>query len=439
MIWSRRKRKKPATRLLKFPFPYKSALAFVSDIDTTTFQSLAHVHRCFYGLQEGYEGVDLEFANSFWLMNTQGDDNPRKKNYIYALKANGKERAFVKGRIAPFLRSKLFDTLHTYGQFKAGKFTRADAEICLEYASANDLKIDFWTYHGSRNQVQNIVPSDKDWRGDDPNTAGYHLDLLRDYGVRFFRVPPSLDLYKPGARAACMSARDGTQIYTLSGHAIILDPPDINAINSYVDKLEASGRLPFEKWRIFQPGKSFPNKVITWKAEMLPFQLHESVLANLVAAEGALYLNQHLTQDFSAYSYQTDEVRAALTRLSAYQKDGRILVSSPARLIRFEYVRDHLTHSIQTDASGNCVINIDPDMSCAAFPMIASAADLEGIGFCVSGAKSVSIALGDKRIDGVVKEQSGEDIIAHIPWHSHLSQQRDAIEAFAAEFKGDNG
>lgn len=441
MIWRRRKQEVAAATadLLKFPHPYKSALAFVTDIDTTTFPSLAYVHSCFYGQAEGYEGVELEFANSFWLMNTQGDDNPRKKNYIYALKPNGKERAFVKGRIAPFLRSRLFDTLHTYGQFKAGGFTRAGAETCLDYAAAHDLKIDFWTYHGSRNQVQNIVPENDDWRGDDPETAGYHLDLLRQYGVRFFRVPPSLDIYRPGTPRTIQRARDGSDIYTLSGHAIILDPPDPQAIQSYVDELHDSGQLPFEKWRIFQPAKAYPNKVITWKAEMLPFQLHQSVLDKLVASQDVLYLNQHLTQDFSAYAYKTPQVQAALRRLSDYQKDGRTLVSGPARLIRFEYVRDQMRYTAQTDRSGHCVIDIDPDMSCAAFQMTATRADLEGIGFTVSGAKSAGISLGGTPVEDAVITPAGPDLVVHLPWTSYLPEQRDAVTAFAAEFKGENG
>lgn len=437
MIW--RRRKQPKAQPLKFPHPYKSALAFVSDIDTTTFSSFSYVHSCFYGLSEGYEGVALEFPNSFWLMNTQGDDNPRKKNYIYALDPNGKERDFVKGRIAPFLRSKLFDTLHTYGQFKAGGFTRADAEVCLDYAAAHDLKIDFWTYHGSRNQVQNIVPKNEHWRGDDPATEGYHLDLLRAYGVRFFRVPPSLDIYKPGTPKTIVRARDGSQIYTLSGHAIILDPPEPEVIKAYVDRLDDSGQLPFEKWRIFQPAPNYPEKVITWKAEMLPFQLHQSVLDNLVSSEGVLYLNQHLTQDFSAYSYTTEEVRAALRRLSDYHKDGRILVSGPARLIRFEYVRDQMRYTVKADASGKCVIDINPEMSCAAFQMTAGPADLEGIGFRLSGAKGAQITLGGKPVEGATTEPCGPDLLVHVPWTSHLPEQRDAVRAFAAEFKCENG
>lgn len=425
-------------RLLKYPHPFKSALAFVSDIDTTTFPSFAHVHRCFYGLAEGYEGVELEFPNSLWLMNTQGDDNPRKKNYIYALKPNGKERPFVKGRLAPFLRSRLFDTIHTYGQFKNGKFSRADAETCLEYAVANDIKIDFWTYHGSRNQVQNVVPGDDDWRGDDPKTEGYHLNLLRDYGIKFFRVPPSLDIYEPGAHKKIVKARDGSKIYSVACHASILRPPHADDIRAWVHHLIDTGQLPFEDWRILQSSPRFPDRVISWKAEMLPFQLHETVLDKLVKSESALYLNQHLTQGFSAYAYQLDPVRAALRRLSDYQKSGKILVSGPARLIRFEYVRDALKYTVNSDASGKMVIDINPDMSCAAFNMTATAADLAGIGFSLPAASDACITLGGMAVESSII-QSDNSTVIQVPWPSYLEEQRAAIEEFAATFKDENG
>jgi len=425
--------------LRKYPYPYTSALAFVTDIDTSTFQSLPYVHRCFYGEEAGYEGISLELSNSFWLMNTQKTDgNVVKNNFIYTLKPNGKERPFVRRRLAKYFKTALFDTMHTYGQFRNGMFKREHAEKCLEFAAQNDIHPKLWTYHGSRNQYQNIRPTDDSWTGDDPESDAYHLDLLLQSGMRYFRVPPSLDLMTPGIRKTVMETRDGNKIQTYAGHGVLNTPDNFEEIETWIKTLESEGKLPYEYRRIFQPSERFPHKVLTWKVEMLPFQLSEAVLEKLSKSGKSLFVNQHLTQHFSTYCFAYKSIQDALRRLDRYQKDGKILVSSPARLLEFELIRDNLVFNTKLNAD---VLHIDilPKFETEALSFTLDEGNLEGLAFHLpDAAKSCVVSLGGKEITTEMKTDPQGKRLASVPWRSLVAEQSDAVNAFKDEFGDSN-
>jgi len=421
--------------LRNYPYPFTSALAFVTDIDTSTFQSLPYVHRCFYGAESGYEGISLELSNSFWLMNTQKTDgNVEKNNFIYTLKPNGKERPFVRRRLAKYFKTPLFDTMHTYGQFRNGMFKREHAEKCLEFAAQNDIHTKLWTYHGSRNQHQNIRPTDDSWTGDDPNSDAYHLDLLLQSGMRYFRVPPSLDLMTPGIRKTVMETRDGNKIQTYAGHGVLNTPDNFEEIETWIKGLESEGKLPYEYRRIFQPSERFPHKVLTWKVEMLPFQLSEAVLSKLSDSGKSLFVNQHLTQHFSTYCFKNKKIQDALRRLDKYQKDGKILVSSPARLLEFELIRDNLVY---TSELKNNVLHIDivPKIETDALNFTLDEENVSGLAFHLpEDAQSCVVTLGGKAINTVTEKEDNGKMLAYMPWRSLAAEQLGAVDAFASEF-----
>lgn len=416
--------------LSKFPYPFRSMLAFVTDIDTSTFKSLAYVHKCFYGLTEEYEGVSLELSNSFWLMNTQSMSDTYKTNLVFALKKNGKERPFVRNRIAKYFSGHLFDTLHTYGQFKNGMFKRDFAEICLEYAHKNNIHPKVWTYHGSKNQVQNIRPNDKHWVGDDPIDAAYHLDLLAANGVRYFRIPPSLDLLKDDVILKKVKARDNRFIYVFSGQGILNNYGDFKSIETWIDSLISSGELPYERRRIFQPSPNYPNKIQTWKVEMLPFQLSDSVLKNAVEKNRVMLVNQHLTQHFSVYAYRLAPVISAIRRLSKYQSDGKILVTTPSRLLDYLVIRDNISYKI-VEHDENLDIVVNPKVDIGTHEINLNSENMQGLSFSLSNSsfKNVRIFVGEKKV-----ELQKSDNCVYIPWESNLEKQIEAIRAFELEF-----
>jgi len=372
--------------LRRYPYPFTSALAFVTDIDTSTFQSLPYVHRCFYGREPGYEGISLE----------------------------------------------------SYGQFRNGMFKREHAEKCLEFAAQNNIHPKLWTYHGSRNQHQNIRPTDDSWTGDDPSSPAYHLDLLLQSGMRYFRVPPSLDLMTPGIRTTVMETRDGNKIQTYAGHGVLNAPDNFQDIEAWIKGLEAEGKLPYEYRRIFQPSERFPHKVLTWKVEMLPFQLSEAVLDKLSNSEKSLFVNQHLTQHFSTYCFAHKNIQDALRRLDKYQKDGKILVSSPARLLEFEIIRDNLVYKCNVK---NDVMHIDilPQIKTEALSFSLDEDTIAGLAFHLPDtAKSCMVSLGGKAITTKMETDSNGQMIAYIPWRSLAVEQLEAVNAFQEEFGGKN-
>ena len=181
----------PLIEWLQFPHPFETALAFITDIDGTSLPGFVETHRCFYGMSDGYEGVELELANSFWIMAA-----PQKnmRNSLYLLELDGTEREHTRDRLLPFIKSPLFDAMHSYGDFKKEHYTRERAARCVEFMLETDCTPQLWTYHGSPQEGHNIWVTSENWTAMTPASSFYHLDLLRQTPLRFFRMPPTLDL-----------------------------------------------------------------------------------------------------------------------------------------------------------------------------------------------------------------------------------------------------
>lgn len=421
--------------VLRFPFPFRSALAFVTDIDNTGFASFIRAHGCFYGIEPGYEGVELELANSFWFIVTE--QRPGRETGIHLLDADGNERTDVGARLRPFVQSALFDTLHTYGDFAERDFTRELAERCTEYANRHAITPAFWTFHGNRFDEHNIRPGNDDWRGDDPTSDTYHLDLVASMGVRFFRMPPSLDLGESATRQV-INARDGSKLLTQSCHATVRDAENIDEMREWFDGLTQLDTMKVEAHSVFKATDRLPRKVLLWHPEMLAFQIDRHILQSAVDDGRALYVNQHLSRSKSDFVYDYEPTKAALRHLSDQQQSGIVLTTSTTRLITFEFVRDNLTYHVDTEGDTR-VVRIHDTVEQDGYRMPLRPEDLEGIGFTHSHAGPVLVYLGNRMLPTRRDTLADGRSVDHVPWQSRAAEQRDLLREFSADFADADG
>ncbi|MBM2578021.1 hypothetical protein JQC91_17075 [Jannaschia sp. Os4] len=411
---------------LPAPYPYRSALAFVSDIDSTTYESLFRVHRMLYGLAEGYEDVALETSNSYWVFTHLG----KKRKCEVALAAADLSPLPQADAVGALLRTPIFDTLHTYGDVGKVSFDHDFARRCVDLLHDHGLAPAMWTYHGNTLQTHNIAPGADHWHGDDPGHASYHLDLLRkDLGLRFFRRAPSLVLDAPGVSdGEVVQTRDGSWIYQFRGAAFLRNVPR-EEVDAWLVRLRAEGRSALLDRHVFKPQRQFPDNVLTWTPEMLRYQLSEAVLDDMVAGERVTLVNQHLTRAHCVGSYEAVETRDALRRLTRYGEDGRLLTTSGARLLMFKFVRDNV--EARLDVEGEVTrLRISPVAAQGEVWVDLTEERLSGIAFPVPGPEVVA-TLGPARCETLtVERDERHGWVARFPWESRLQAQRDAVLEF---------
>ena len=419
---------------IPLPHPYRSALAFVSDIDGSTFPSFARVLGCFYGTEPDYEGIELELASSMWLM-----ARPQRgvmRNSIYALELDGVERDFVRGRIAPFLGSALFDSIHTYGTFK-GQFERAHAERCVEYAQQHRIQPQFWTFHGSREETHNAVVGGPEWAGDDPDAEVYHLDLLDDLGVRYHRTPPGLDLVTGRSQHRVVDALDGRPVLVKTCHAFLSEPTDADELTVWVEELERRQLLQVARKRIFKASDRWPDRLLTWHPELLWAQLADEVLEAAVSTGRMLYVNQHLTRSKSTFAYAEDRTRDAIRRLDELHRAQDMLVTSPARLITFELIRDHGDHRTEVTSAGVTRLHLAERIQVDGWSTELHEPDLDGVGFDHDG--ELELWFRGRPLPTTTAQLDGTRRRTFVPWSSRVAEQRAALVEFRATFGDDDG
>ncbi len=124
-------------------------------------------------------GLGLEIGNSFWFFS---NSNRPQLSYFDGLTMN--ETSF-----APIIRnmwqSGHIDTLHSWGNFDLGGFTRSIAQMALKELQKYHTTIPIWVNHGIGLNHQK-VGNYPNMFGDDPSHKAYHLDFAIKAGCEFF-------------------------------------------------------------------------------------------------------------------------------------------------------------------------------------------------------------------------------------------------------------
>lgn len=299
--------------LVKYPHPFRSAIAISNDCEFMTRRTYEDLHELFMGEQ----GLNLEVTASAFFFATNALCHSSISYFDGVTLTPSKDADYI----VKMIRTGWIDTIHAYGDFDEGGFTRQMAEAVLGEFRKHSLRIAIFSNHGSNKNLQNCGYQGLDsyQKGDLPGHDAYHLDITRQLGVRYYWVDTELTS----------------------------SPISPNPILRYVRARDGADLLLFNRYRGLA-GKSAPN------AGSLSEQLTAFDIDRIIANESTCIYYQHLgvrekapDGTFVANSppYFSLEAMSVLTYLSEKQKEGLCLVAGVGRLLRYIEVRDSLSVS----------------------------------------------------------------------------------------------
>jgi ABC-type polysaccharide/polyol phosphate transport system ATPase subunit len=316
-----------APTIAKYPHPYRSAVAISNDCEFMTRRAYEDLHDIFMG--KG--GLCLEVTASAFLFATNSLCHS-SISYFDGVTFTPSENAEY---IAEMMRLGWIDTIHAYGDFDLGGFSRKMAEVVLEEFKKHSLRVDIFTNHGSDRNLQNVGYRGLEsyQKGDLPGNDSYHLDITRQLGVRYFWVDTALisSPIAPEPLLRKVQARDGSTL------------------------------LLFNRYRGLA-GKAAPN------AGLLSEQLTVSDIDSIISNESLCIYYQHFgvheknpDGSFTANTapYFSADAMKVLSYLSSRQKDGSCLVAGVGRLLRYIEIRD----SLIVNRRGNDLILSSSDLN----------------------------------------------------------------------------
>jgi hypothetical protein len=165
-----------------FPHPYRGAVAISNDCEFMSWPDYLAMYRQL----NAPDGLGLEVGTSLFFFVTNALCHS-SFGYFQDLSGTPAPEAPL---IREMVQAGYIDTIHAYGDFDAGGFTRRHAQRVVDECERHGLSFPLWTNHGSDQNAQNLGHRALSvyQQGDDPDSPAYHLDLLRQIGATFFWV-----------------------------------------------------------------------------------------------------------------------------------------------------------------------------------------------------------------------------------------------------------
>lgn len=304
----------------KFPYPYQSMLSITSDIDETTPEEFAQVHR-FLNTHEKTrygQGLGLDIADSFFVY--MGNDathtvDAKKHHYDRVLsyfQGTDPQKKHNADLIAHYWKAGWIDSMHAYGDFSRKNrrditFRRSLAEQAWPQLHRDGIDCEVWINHGNSANVENFGGYLKDkfsayQEGDNPKSPFYHTDVTLPNGIRFVWNSHGGKDYGVDDPVHAVTLRDGQRVW---------------AFNRYTQDL-VHNKI---EWR--------------WSPNQLRNQLSREHLDQLVAKGQYAILAQHLGSQRDEQLIDKRGIQA-LKRLARYQQERKILVARTSRLLKYD-------------------------------------------------------------------------------------------------------
>lgn len=274
----------------------KAAIAFCNDVDFADWSSFEEVHR----VLENELGIFSQ--DSFWLFDPAGSDMAL---FTDSVKHKGPRHDLLLEE----MKKDRLSILHSVGNFSfTNTGMRATRELVadgLAFLKEHSLLPLIWTNHGDEGDIQNIGGACPTYQeGDLPGSSCYILDLLLQYGIKYFCTDINLIntfCYSPGGRETPALME---KVRTRSGHLI-------TTFNRY------RGALP-----------KAPD------AQSLAIQLSEENLAALIEQEAYTVIYQHwcVHRDDSGKAFTAknpvfpESTMKSLRRLVKHRDDGDLRI-----------------------------------------------------------------------------------------------------------------
>ena len=327
-------------RLRKFPFPFKCALAISSDIDNAssadTFKVLMDFFNSDYDTPLG-KGLNLEIGNSFWFFN-----HSHHKQLSYFNNLTIKETSIVP-IIRDFWESGHVDTLHSWGNFDLGGFSRSLAEDALNELHKYGIKIPVWVNHGIGLNHQK-VGSYPNMFGDDLNSENYHLDLTTEAGCEYFWIGKSTHVVGQNAKST-ISVQSKLLIQWLmkwTRYRKVVNP-------IYDDGNELLFPIQFrdgqKKWEFIRFINSWGNEQVL-DINDLQYQLSKRIQNQLIYNKGYMILYTHFNENVNMVGLPSG-LKSNLGYLKRKVETGEIFLTTSSRLLKYKEINDNIKFSLQ--------------------------------------------------------------------------------------------
>jgi len=337
--------------LRNFPYPYHAGFTIASDCDKSTRETFRAVHQ-FLNTKENTsmgQGVGLEIADSFFMYSTMKDEMT-----YYIVYSNGEiERSNDAGFIEAYLRAGYIDSMHSFGSFEWGGFTREMGIRALEEMKDLGVAPTIYMNHGPVKNIQNIGNK---WRnyfnGDNISSIAYHTDK---------------SIYPNGPFRFLWKSDETSQVgYDPIETVTLTDGRTVNAFKRYIVRDNKTQKA-------------------SWHLDSLDKQISDDNLNKLIASEKYLIVGNHLGYIPLGYSYPPifdKEDVAALRNLEKRYEDGSIYVTTTSKLLNYALVHDNLDWTCKGNKS-RMDINVLDVNDPAYGKYVPTEEDLQGITFYI--------------------------------------------------------
>jgi len=406
-------------RLRKFPWPYQAMLALSSDTDNAKielFRQLyrfanTHVETPIFG-----RGVGLELAGSFWFYNLPGRQDTTT---TYFADQGGYKVRPTAPEMIEYIKAGWIDTLHTYGNFNAGRFRTSLADRAVGLADAVGVRFPVWVDHGNANNIQNLF-SERRYE------AAAHLDCMRALGVEFAADPSMSAVFGRDSVISPANLADGSRIWSFERNCRIAGIEDKAAFAEKVSKR-------FRRKIRFKSGRDGASATV-WHPPFLSVQISRDRLRALVKARHFVVVGQHL-EYVPDPGYITRDFIVAFRRLARFHERGQILVASTSRLLRYNVVYDHLTFTARSlpDREVIDIGDIDDPVRGRRAPLME---ELAGVQFEVQAGRPVEIHVAGRPVAAEAlcrHDEDGAPSVVGFPWHE--PDHTDYVALCAAELR----
>lgn len=324
--------------LRRLPFPFRAMLAICSDLDGTPDGHVYFSMMKYLNTRENTKfgpGLGIEVGNTIYF-----DVAPPQFCYWNTSDVG---RAMAR----QLIRSGHIDCLHSFGTRAT---TRRDAARALEELEKHNCRLKVWVDHA---RVQTNLGSDVTaGSGDIVGSPAYHADLTTSYGVGYiWRGRVTSIIGQDVRRSLCGIADKNHPLISCKTvfKECIKGLPFIPRFALHqTNKLTIETQLR-SGHRVHEFMRSNPH----WggvsagaTADGIPDVLTAKTLNRLLLREGSCILYTHLGRAIDPHHPFSPRVKAALSLLSEYSSERKILVTTTRRLLDYNLAIQNLQISI---------------------------------------------------------------------------------------------
>ncbi|MFX0202066.1 MAG: hypothetical protein ACFFCW_38640 [Candidatus Hodarchaeota archaeon] len=387
----------------RIPYPYRAMLAICSDLDETPDQQMYFETIKYLNTTETTimgPGVGLETGNTIYF------DMPHGQFSYW--NTDDKGRAVIR----TLIQSGHIDCLHSYGDLAP---TRAHAKRALAELSRHNCSLEVWIDHGIA--PTNFGPDIMQGQGDVKGSKAYHADITTDFGVKYVwrgRVTSIIGQNAPRRlrgiwspqhpKISCLTVLKelAKGVYAFCGNTKYA----MHGPNQIMREIRLrSGQKVFEFMRsnTHWGGISYGDN-----ADGLTETLRNEVLSRLVNRDAVSIIYTHLGKFKRNCKPFYSSTKQALSLLSQYSREGKILVTTTNRILRYcKAIRDIKLSASTNDNHYTVNITISVENQ-----------DLNGLSIYVPDQKKTKVLLNGYEVKNITRnspDHTGRPSIS-LPW-----------------------